>query len=510
MAERVLLRAVRLGPAEEPRDVLLDGGLVAGIGGGLGAGAGARVVDLGGRWLLPGLWDEHVHFTQAALVRQRLDVSAATTAGHAAALVRNRVDAEPTAGGRPLVGYGFRDGLWPDRPTPALLDEAGRGAPVVLVSADLHCLWLSTSAAVLFDVGCSSGTAEDGRAREVARPGADPDGLLREDAAFAVSRRLEEVPEPLLDVWVDQAARAAAARGVVGIVDLEMAWNPGTWARRVAGGTWSLRVDAGIYPGHLDQALAMRLRTGGAVPGGRKLISTGPLKVLIDGSLNTRTACCVEPYPDGSAAELTVAPEELLALLRRATAGGLVPAVHAIGDRAVTTALDVFEALGSGGRIEHAQLVSHADLPRFASLDVTASVQPEHAMDDRGVADVHWAGHTGRAFALRSLLNAGARLALGSDAPVSPLDPWRGMAAAVGRSRDGLDAWHPEQRVSVDDALAASTRGARRVRSGARADLVAVDVDPWSASPDQLRQMPVALTVLAGRATHDADRLFAG
>lgn len=487
-AESLLLRGVRLGPGEEPTDLLITDGTVTGVG--EGREGRARVVDLGGRWLLPGLWDEHVHFTQAALVRQRLDVSAAATAGQAAALVRARADAEPLPAGQPLVGYGFRDGLWPDRLTSALLDEAGRGAPVVLVSADLHCLWLSTSAAVLLDV--------------------DGDGLLREDAAFAVSRRLDEVPDALLDAWVDQAAQAAAARGVVGIVDLEMAWNPGTWARRVGAGTRSLRVDAGIYPGHLDRALAEGLHTGAAVAGGQGLITAGPLKVLIDGSLNTRTACCVEPYPDGSAAELTVAPDELLALLRRATRGRLVPAVHAIGDRAVSTALDVFEALGSGGRIEHAQLVADADLPRFASLGVTASVQPEHAMDDRGVADVHWAGRTRRAFPLRSLLDAGARLALGSDAPVSPLDPWRGMAAAVGRERDGLAPWHPEQRVSVADAIEASTRGLRRVRCGGPADLVAVDVDPWSASPDQLRQMPVSLTVLSGRATYDAQGLIGG
>lgn len=504
VGEPLLLRAVRLGPAEEPVDVLLDGGLVAGVGASVEdrAGARARVVDLGGRWLLPGLWDEHVHFTQAALVRQRLDVSTATTARQAAALVRARIDTEPPPAGLPLVGYGFRDGLWPDRPVPALLDEAGRGAPVVLVSADLHCLWLSTSAAVLLGVGCPDG------GRDGSGPVAGRDGLLREGDAFAVNRRLDEVPDALLDAWVDQAARAAAARGVVGVVDLEMAWNPGTWIRRVRGGVRSLRVDAGIYPGHLDRALAEGLRTGAAVPGGGDLVSVGPLKVLIDGSLNTRTACCVEPYSDGSAAELTVAAEELLALLRRGIGGGLVPAVHAIGDRAVTTALDVFELLGCGGRIEHAQLVTDADLPRFAALDVTASVQPEHAMDDRGVADVHWAGRTGRAFPLRSLLDAGAQLAFGSDAPVSPLDPWRGIAASFRRSRDGLPPWHPEQQVSVADALAASSRGRRRVRTGDRADLVAVDLDPWSVGPEQLRQMPVALTVLDGRPTHDPGDLL--
>ena len=500
MAEPLLLRAARLGPGEEPADVLLDGGVVVAVGEAGGPEVPDRSVpeaDLGGRWLLPGLWDEHVHFTQAALVRQRLDVSAALSAAQAARLVRTRVDAGGLVPGQPLVGYGFRDGLWPDRPTTALLDEAGRGAPVVLVSGDLHCLWLSTSAAALLGVGFGGRTVA----------GAESDDLLREEPAFAVSKQLDEVPDALLDAWVDDAARSAAARGVVGVVDLEMAWNPGRWVGRVTAGTRSLRVDAGVYPAHLDRALAEGLRTGAAVPGGEGLVVTGPFKVLIDGSLNTRTACCVEPYPDGSTGDLTVAPDDLLALLRRAAAGGLVPAVHAIGDHAVATALDAFAALGTGGRIEHAQLVADEDLPRFASLGVTASVQPEHAMDDRGVADLHWAGRTRRAFALRSLRDAGARLALGSDAPVSPLDPWRGVAAATSRARDGLEPWHPEQRIPVADALAASARGHRRVQRGNAADVVAVDVDPWSAGPDELRGMPVALTVLAGRATHDGEGL---
>ncbi|MEP6980580.1 MAG: amidohydrolase family protein, partial [Nakamurella sp.] len=296
------------------------------------------------------------------------------------------------------------------------------------------------------------------------------------------------------------AAAAAAARGVVGIVDLEMAWNATVWARRVAGGLRNLRVDAGIYPTELDRALREGLRTGDAVPGGDDLIRVGPFKILIDGSLNTRTACCRDRDADGANGWLTVSPDALLGLLRRAVAGGLVPAVHAIGDEAVRIALDTFAVLGSGGRMEHAQLVADADLPRFAALGVTASMQPEHAMDDRDVADRYWADRTGRAFPVGALWRAGATLALGSDAPVSPLDPWRGIAAAVSRSRDGLPPWHPEQTIPVAAALAASTRG-RLIVPGAPADLVVLEQDPLTASPAQLRSMPVAATVLRGVVT---------
>jgi predicted amidohydrolase YtcJ len=131
---------------------------------------------------------------------------------------------------------------------------------------------------------------------------------------------------------------------------------------------------------------------------------------------------------------------------------------------------------------------------------VTASVQPDHALDDRDVAEHHWAGRTDRAFALRSLLDAGATLALGSDAPVSPLDPWATAAAAVTRTRGGREPWHPEQRISAAEALAASTRST--VAVGQPADLVLTETDPLTA--DDLRAVSVAATLLAGGFTFEA------
>jgi predicted amidohydrolase YtcJ len=171
--------------------------------------------------------------------------------------------------------------------------------------------------------------------------------------------------------------------------------------------------------------------------------------------------------------------------------------VHAIGDRANTAVLDAFERLGIAGTVEHAQLVSLDDFERFGRLGLTASVQPDHAMDDRDVADRYWEGRTDRAFAFQSLYAAGATLALGSDAPVAPLDPWLAIAAAVGRRRDGREAWHPAERLDADVAVAASTRGAS-VSPGAVADLVIVDVDPTTVDADALRSMPVAATLLGG------------
>jgi predicted amidohydrolase YtcJ len=251
------------------------------------------------------------------------------------------------------------------------------------------------------------------------------------------------------------------------------------------------------------------LRTGDPIPGTGGLLTMGPLKVISDGSLNTRTAYCHDPYPglESSAhpcGMLLVPPAELVPLLRRATAAGLDCAVHAIGDRANTLALDAYAATGARGRVEHAQLLSPADLGRFAELGLVASVQPEHAVDDRDVADHYWAGRTHRSFAYRSLLDAGARLVLGSDAPVAPLDPWVTLAAAVHRSADGRPSWHPEQEIPLDVALAASVGPSGPIGVGRPADLVITDLDPAAVAPDRLRAMPVTGTLLAGRWTHRA------
>jgi predicted amidohydrolase YtcJ len=270
------------------------------------------------------------------------------------------------------------------------------------------------------------------------------------------------------------------------------------WVRRVDRGIGPLRVETGVYAEHLDRAIAAGLRTGTPVDGGDGMVVAGPFKVLIDGSLNTRTAYCFDPYPGGSHGMLTVQPEDLLALMRRATDAGITCAVHAIGDRANSVALDAFHALQRPGRIEHAQLVAPADFARFAELGVAASVQPAHATADRDVADRHWHGRTGGAFALRSLLDHVATLAFGSDAPVSPLDPWLGIAAAVDRTDNDLPPWHPEQRLAVPEALRASSRGRSTVEVGQRADLIAVEQDPLICSAAQLRSMPVGLTLVGG------------
>ena len=244
---------------------------------------------------------------------------------------------------------------------------------------------------------------------------------------------------------------------------------------------------------------------------GDDLIRIGYIKAFMDGTLGSGTARLL----DGSGVQIT-RREELEDIVRRAARGGLPVAVHAIGDLANREALDAFEATreewqprGLRPRIEHAQLLAEEDVPRFAQLGVAASVQFSHAPSDRDIADRNWEGMTERAYAHRSLLDSGALLANGSDAPIEELDPLLGIQAGILRTLNEREPWHPEQAVTVEEAfqatcvapawLAGDERRRGKLLPGYLADLVVVDRDPFECRPEELAEIDVVATMLGGR-----------
>lgn len=465
-------------------DVWLADGRIADI-----APAGAirrrgTLLDGAGGWLVPGLWDHHVHALECALAQDTPSVEHAASPAEAA---RAAAEAPVRSDGRRVVAR-LRDGLWADDADLRILDAATGDIPTYLVSSDLHGVWLNSAAA--------------------RREGLETDaaGLVREGVAFLVEQRLKQLAPPDEDAALDRLLAAAAARGVVGIHDLEIGWNADRWRRRMARGDELVRVRFGVYPDDLDRAIAEGLATGEALDGSAR-VSVGMLKVISDGSLGTRTAATSAPYADGrSRGRLNVEPRTLVELVMRAAGAGIATTVHAIGDIAARHALDAFAAADVPGRIEHVQLIARTDLARFARLGVEASVQPEHALDDRELAALEWADQTALAYPLRELAEAGACLLLGSDAPVSPLDPWVQMAAAVFRTRGDAEPWRADQALDARTALAASTDGGSadpaRILPGEPADLALVAHDPLAASADVLRTMPVHATLVDGRVTH--------
>jgi len=480
-------------------DIVVEDGVITGIfPAGTATPADHRVIDLDGRIVIPGLWDEHVHFSFWSQHRKRVSLASATSAAQAVAMMAQAV-ADNLASPEPdpvVIGGEYRDGLWKDSKSLVLLDEATGDNPVALASVDVHSGWLNSAALSLLQVTDH-----------------DEQGVIRERPWFQLTQRLSANSETTLDGWVLEAAHEAASRGVVGIVDFEMGYSLPDWVRRQASneGPYPLQVEAAVYPDDLERALEEGMISGVKLG---EAITVGPFKIITDGSLNTRTAHCVEPYLAVEGEEygaMNFPPEDIEALLTKAHAAGFWLAVHAIGDEANRIILDIIERHHLTGRIEHAQLVREADFPRFASLGIIASVQPEHAIDDRDVTDVYWADRADRAFALRTLVDSGATLALGSDAPVSPLDPWIEIAAAVTRTRDGRAPWHLAGGLSFDEALDSSARTTLEV--GQPANIVALEADPrWllealgsdmPKASNALRGMGIALTVSRGVVTHD-------
>ncbi len=492
----VLLRRARVVPVgatpapQDPTDVLVTDGRVVETGPRLRRPEGVEEHEADGRWLIPGLWDQHVHLGQWTMSSQRLDLTGTGSVEDALDRVARRLKDTPDI---PVIGWGHRSAQWTRQPTVRELDEVSGVRPVVLISGDGHHAWLNSVALLGLRLPLR-------------------DGVVAEAEWFHAYPRLVDIagddgttPDAYL-----HTLRQAAAKGVVGLVDLEFDQTLSAWPDREAGGAELLRVRVGAYTDTLPEFVEAGLRTGDPLPGCGPLVTMGPLKIISDGSLNTRTAWCCSPYADSDefgAPNLSGAG--LRVLLAHATRHGLRVAVHAIGDAAVAEALAAYEQTGARGTIEHAQLIQREHSQAMARLGIRASVQPAHLLDDRDLSEAFWPDRTERCFALRWLHEDGVEVVFGSDAPVSPLDPWDAMAAAVHRSADERAPWHPEQALSVQEALAASTDGWDSVTVGHPGDLALLDADPLprGSSAEQaaaLRAMQVAATWVDGRLVHSS------
>ncbi|HEX7526358.1 MAG TPA: amidohydrolase, partial [Gaiellaceae bacterium] len=439
-----------------------------------------------------------------AVAQHEVRLDGCTTLDEALARIR---DAEPR--GEWLRGNGWRDADWTDgrRPTKEDLDAFTGGRPAALISKDYHSLWLNSAALAVAD-----GDLEvDGGVVERDARG-EPTGVLREEAAWRFKDRHLRIPD---DEYLD-AMRAGVklvhTRGVTCVHDKD-GWlgAPGLWQRLDEHGGLMLRVWQSVPHETLPSLRALSLRSGI----GSNMLRVGYLKVFMDGTLGSQTAWML----DGSGVQIT-SGEELAEIVRAAAEAGWPVGVHAIGDRANREALDAFEQTrdawqprGLRQRIEHAQCVAPEDVPRFAQLGVAASVQFSHAPSDRDLAERFWGDKLDGTYAFRSLVDSGAVVANGSDAPVEELDPWRGVVAGVLRTLDDRPAWRPEQALTLEQALHATCVAPswlshdERVRGtllpGRLADLVVLDRDPFACDASELPEVKVVATMVAGRWVHN-------
>jgi predicted amidohydrolase YtcJ len=476
------------------------------IAGGVGvhetALASPDVVNLRGRCVVPGLNDAHVHFPTWALAQQQVRLEGTRTLEEA--LERVREAAATVAPGRWLRGLGWRAGDWSPQvePTRQALDAVTGDVPTALMARDSHSLWVNSAALARAngDLRVPGGVVElDERGQ--------PTGVLREQSAWQFRDTVSQPSDDELLAAMRPAMRLANARGVTAIHDKDGRLGAlRLWQRLREQTHPTLRVWQSLPHDRAGELRRLDLRSGF----GDEWLRIGYLKAFMDGTLGSQTASML----DGGGVEIT-SRAELEEAIRLGAEAGLPLAVHAIGDRANRDALDAFEAtralwqpLGLRQRIEHAQCLAPEDLPRFAALGVAASVQFSHAPSDRDLAERSWGDRLDGVYAFRSLLEAGAVLANGSDAPVEELDPLAGIRAGVRRSSDGREAWRPEQAVTVQEALAATClapawlAGDERRRGklipGYVADLVVLDRDPLEDLDAQ-----VVATMAGGRWVHN-------
>ena len=476
------------------------------IAGGVGthetALASPDVVDLGGRCVIPGITDSHTHFPTWAAARQVIRLEEATSAEDAAARMAPGVAA--AAPGRWFRAQGFRESNWPAPPTRAILDAVTGEVPAAVISKDFHALWLN-SAGIARAGGDLRRYDVPGGVVEVG-PDGEPTGLLREESAWRFKEDHLELSDGEYLEAMREGLKVAASRGVTAIHDKD-GWIPAIprlWQELEGDDALPIRVWQSLPHEHLD-----RLREIGLASGLGDRVRVGYLKVFMDGTLGSQTAL----MSDGSGVEITTR-EELADILRRAARARWPVAVHAIGDQANRNALEAFaetkddwQPLGLRHRVEHAQCLLAEDVPRFAELGLTASVQFSHAPSDEELAHRFWADRLDGVYSFRSLLDAGTRLVNGSDAPIEELDPWGGIVAGV------LRHWRADQRLTVEEALDASTaapawqtyeeRRRGKLLPGYLADLVVLDRDPLAIPPEELPEVQVVATMVAGRWTHN-------
>jgi predicted amidohydrolase YtcJ len=484
------------------------------------AGPGTKTVDLGGRAVIPGLVDAHLHLMGIGKSLSEMDLRGMTSAAQVAAKV-----AEASAQAAPgawLEGRGWDQNLWevPEFPTASVLDAVTGDHPVALTRVDGHALWVNQ---VALDAAGISRATPDPRGGKLIRERATgkPTGVLLDDAMALVLDRMPRPGRETKQRWAEEAAAKLLSAGITSVHDAGVEPEDiDLYKSMVEAGRLPIRVYAML--GDTNRKLDNYFAVPQVIGYGDRRFTFRALKLGVDGALGSRGAALLAPYSDDPKNQgLTTLPQEQLEIIsREALRRGYQVCVHAIGDRANRMVLDAFQRalslVPSGDprfRIEHAQILSPDDIPRFGRLGILASMQPVHATSDMPwvparIGEERLAG----AYAWRSLLDASARLAFGSDAPVEHWNPFEGLFAAVTRQDHDLrpeGGWLPEQRLSREEALRAFTLGGAyaafeekekgTVTPGKLADLVVLDRDYFDVPEAEIWKVSADMTILGGK-----------
>lgn len=487
-----------------------------------------QVIDLQGRLALPGFIDDHVHFMDGGFQLLELDLKHTRDEAEFARLIGEKAKTLPP--GRWIEGGDWDEEAWPDAklPTREMIDAVTPANPVWISRYDGHAALANSLALKLAGVTRQTPDPPSGLIVRDPKTG-EPTGVFKDAAQALVERAIPRPSEPEFEEALRAGLAEAARVGVTSVEDISVGSNSPN-----GGFTGEIRL---LRRAELEGWLTCRFyeitpiarwrnlaEAGISRDMGSDFLKLGAVKAFADGSLGSRTAWMNAPFSDdpgntGLPQSLMNPPAKMEAEARGADAAGIQIAIHAIGDRANGESLEIYAKLGGSDprahrfRIEHAQHLRREDFARFGKLGVVASMQPYHAIDDG-----RWAGkRIGRerarwSYAWKSILDAGAPLAFGTDWPVAPLDPLLGIYAAVTRATlDGKNpgGWFPEERLTLEEALRAYTQGSAyaafqenekgTISPGKLADIVVLSDDLFKIPPEKIKDARVVMTVVGGR-----------
>ena len=496
----------------------------------------AKGQDMGGRVIVPGLTDAHLHLKMFALALQKIDCETDTKEECLRRVDERVKKAKP---GEWILGHGWNQNVWADSPLPmgeglgvrgnswphaSELDTIAPNNPVYLTAKSLHAAWANTKAMQRANITASTPDPHNGQIQRDAHGNAT--GILLETAMELVSR---VVPNPSINEIADAIEKAQLIlwkMGLTGVHDFDRRDSFMALQKLHAEKKLKLRVLKNLPVELLDEIHAIGLGSGF----GDDMLRIGSVKAFMDGALGPHTAAMFQPYngDESNRGILNMDGEELFEHARKAAQVGLGMTVHAIGDRANHEVLNAYAQLRNyekenhlpalRHRIEHVQVLHPDDAPRLAQLNVIASMQPIHATSDMLMADQFWGERSKLAYAWKTQLDFGAPLAFGSDAPVEAPNPFWGLHAAVTRRRaDGSpspEGWYPEQKISMADAFAGYTLGAAyaasmedrlgRLAPNHLADLIVLDADPFICNPDELLALESSATMVNGEWVYES------
>jgi predicted amidohydrolase YtcJ len=522
-AEAIAIRKHRIIAAGSNADVIAMGG------------PATQRVDLGGRLVLPGLCDAHIHLLGYSLRLRELALDATTS--KAEALQRIAEHAATLPAGAWVAGGGWNESRWNETAFPSAADldpVTGPDHPTLLTRNDGHGAVANSAALLLAGIDASTPNPPGGVIDR--GPDGRPTGFLRELAIDLVARHIPPPQAGEIESALLAGSQSLHRLGITSVHAQRMkdgSDGPQEWAgllRLREHDSLKLRVACNIAAHDLPHLAALGLRSGF----GDQFLRIGHIKVFTDGSLGSRTAWLLQPFSKlhpGEADNLGVnvtPPEQVAAEFRQACELGFPISVHAIGDRANRVVLDIFEELAQSAplppvphRIEHVQIIDPADLPRLAQLGITASVQPIHATDDMDTADLFLGERGAHMYNFRTLFESGALVAFGSDAPVADPNPFLGFHAALRRQRPermGAKAWHGQECVSLEQTIFAYTLGAAKAAGwgkmigslspGKLADMVVVDRDLFALEGQgiggrEIADAQVDMTIFGGEIVYE-------